>query len=63
MLLVSPDAVSCLLKVLRFCEVDVGNERLRISVDQRKSGALNVDHDPMSLAKSVQHVQQFQANR
>jgi hypothetical protein len=44
------------LKVFWLGEVDVGNERLRVSIDQRKPGALNLYHQAMTFLKAMQHV-------
>ena len=54
------DAMSCLLKIFRFREVDVRNVLLRVAIDQRKPGALYLNHHPMAFAKSMQHILQGQ---
>src|SRR5688572_29876669 len=50
------------LVVFRFREVDVRHERLRIAIDQREPGALDLHHQPMTLAEAVQHIQQLEAD-
>src|SRR5262245_52953070 len=56
----APDSLRRLGEVLFLRPVDVGHELLRIAIDQREPGRLNLDHHPMALPKRVHHVQEFQ---
>src|SRR5262245_13978731 len=45
-----------LLKILRPGIIDVRHKFLWIAIDEREPGALDLDHEPVSLLEPVQHV-------
>ena len=47
------DALGCLQVVLSGRVVDALDELLRIAVDKRKPGGLNLDHDPVTFQEDV----------
>src|SRR5258705_4957593 len=46
-------SLGCWLKIRLLRQENVGNKFLRISIDHRKPGALNLDHNSMALLKGV----------
>ena len=51
-----------LFEIFGFGEVDIRDEFLGVAIDQWEPSALDLDHQAMSLFKSMEDVQQFEVD-
>lgn len=53
------DALFCFDEITILCRENIGHVFLRIAIDQREPGALDLDHDPVAFSEPVVDIMQI----